>query len=291
MDMNGKTVLITGATNGIGKITALELARFGARVLLVSRDAAKLTATVNEIQQATGKDALEVYQGDLSLMADVRRVAEEVRAKHNVIDVLVNNAGAIFTERKITSEGLEMTFALNHMSYFLLTNLLLDAVKAAPEGRIVNVSSEAHRYGRVNFDDLQSTKGFGGMNVYGTSKLMNILFSNALARRLAGTRVTSNALHPGVVATGFAQGSSGVWNFVFGIMRRIPGAMVTPEQGAQTTLLLASGDAAKGITGAYWSNKKIAKATPSALDQTVQERLWTESTRIAGLELPAPASP
>jgi NAD(P)-dependent dehydrogenase (short-subunit alcohol dehydrogenase family) len=286
MDMNGKTVLITGATNGIGKVTAQVLARQGARVLLVSRDAARLEATKSEIQTATGSDALETYQADLSLMADVRRVAEEVRAKHDVIDVLVNNAGAIFTERKMTSEGLEMTFALNHMSYFLLTNLLLDLVKAAPEGRIVNVSSEAHRYGRVNFNDLQSTKGFGGMNVYGTSKLMNILFSNALARRLEGTHVTSNALHPGVVATGFAQGtgSSGIWKLIFSVLRFIPGAMITPEQGAATTILLASGDAARGISGAYWSNQKIAKAATAALDKDVQERLWTESARIAGLE-------
>ena len=284
MSMTGKTVLVTGATNGIGKITALELAKMGARVLLVARDPSKGAATLEEIKRVVPDANLELLLADLSLMADTRKLADEVKSKVAALDVLVNNAGAIFTERKVTSEGLEETFALNHMNYFLLTNLLLGELKDAPAARIVNVSSEAHRYGRVNFDDLQSLKGFSGMSVYGTSKLMNILFSNALVRRLEGTRVVTNALHPGVVATGFAQSSTGPWKWLFGLLRYIPGAMIPPERGAETSVYLASSSEVEGVTGAYWSNKRLTKAASVTQDRDVQERLWLESTRIAGLE-------
>ena len=283
MSMTGKTVLVTGATNGIGKITALELSKMGARVLLVARDPSKGAATIDEIKRAVPDANLELLLADLSLMSDTRKLAEEVKAKVGALDVLVNNAGAIFTERKVTSEGLEQTFALNHMNYFLLTNLLLEQLKAAPAARVVNVSSEAHRFGRVNFDDLQSLKSFAGMNVYGNSKLMNVLFSNALTRRLEGTKVVTNALHPGVVATGFAQSSAGPWKWMFDLLRFIPGAMITPERGAETSVYLASSDAVQGVTGAYWNNKRIAKASASSQDRDVQERLWLESQRIAGL--------
>ena len=283
MSMIGKTVLVTGATNGIGKITALELAKMGARVLLVARDASKGAATLEEIKRAVPDANLELLLADLSLLSETRKLAEEVKAKVEAQDVLVNNAGAIFTERKVTSEGLEQTFALNHMNYFLLTNLLLEQLKAAPAARVVNVSSEAHRFGRVNFDDLQSLKNYSGMTVYGVSKLMNILFSNALVRRLEGTRVVTNALHPGVVATGFAQTSTGPWKWLFGLLRFIPGAMIPPERGAQTSVYLASSDAVQGVTGAYWNDKRIAKTSVAAQDVAAQERLWLESQRIAGL--------
>ena len=282
MNLEGKTVLVTGATNGIGKVTALELARLGARVLIVGRDPQRGRAALEEIRAQTGNTKLELLLADLSLMSETRRLAREVTAITSSLDVLVNNAGAIFTTREETSEGLEKTFALNHMSYFLLTNLLLESLKASREARVVNVSSDAHRIAPVNFEDLQARNGFNSMRVYGQSKLMNVLFSNALARRLEGTGVTSNALHPGVVATGFAQGSSGVWNWVFKLLRFVPGAMVTPQQGARTSVYLASSDAVRGVTGLYFNNARPVTPSPAALEITTQDRLWLESERLAG---------
>jgi NAD(P)-dependent dehydrogenase (short-subunit alcohol dehydrogenase family) len=280
--MNARTVLVTGATNGIGKITALELARQGARVLIVGRDPQKGQAALAEIKAESGNEAVELMLADLSLMSETRRLASEIKSKVGALDVLVNNAGAIFTERRVTKENLEMTFALNHMSYFLLTTLLLPNLEAAPAGRVVNVSSEAHRFGRLNFDDLQSQR-YAGMNAYGTSKLMNIMFTGELARRLEGGNVTANSLHPGVVATGFAQGSKGFWGFLFKLMRFIPSAMISPEQGAETSLYLASSDEVKGVTGTYFNNKRPAVPSPVSQDVAAQRRLWQESERIAGV--------
>jgi NAD(P)-dependent dehydrogenase (short-subunit alcohol dehydrogenase family) len=289
MNMRDKTVVVTGATNGIGKVTALELARLGARVLIVGRDPKRGEATLEEIRAQSGNANVELLLADLSLMSETRRLAQEVSAKTGKLDVLVNNAGAIFTEREETREGLEKTFALNHMSYFLLTNLLLETLKASGNARVVNVSSDAHRIGALNFEDLQARNGFNSMRVYGQSKLMNVLFSNELARRLQGTGVTSNALHPGVVATGFAQGSSGVWGWIFKLLRFVPGAMVTPQQGARTSIHLASSDAVNGITGLYFSNQKPTVPSLASLEVPAQQRLWLESERIAGLTAPVAA--
>src|SRR5215207_6225037 len=204
--MSEKIILITGATNGIGKAAALELAKQGNTVVIVGRNPAKTQATVEEIKQQSGNSAVEGLIADLSSLADVRRLADEFRQRHSRLDVLINNAGALFAERELTVDGYEMTFAVNHLAYFLLTNLLLDLLKASAPARIVNVASDAHKGMKINFDDLQLEKNYGGMMgpAYGQSKLANILFTYELARRLAGTGVTVNALHPGLVRTGFA---------------------------------------------------------------------------------------
>lgn len=200
MSMTGKTVLITGATNGIGKAAALELARQGAHVALVARDAQRGQATLEEIKRVTGNANLEVYTADLSKQADVRRLATEFTATHRNLDVLLNNAGGLFETRLETDDGLEMTFALNHLAYFLLTNLMLETLKRTPKARVVNVASAAQGMGRINFDDLQS-KRYSRWTAYSMSKLANVVFTYALAHKLAGSGVTANAMHPGMVAT------------------------------------------------------------------------------------------
>ena len=274
--MNGKTVVVTGASNGIGFMTALELARLGARVLMVVRNEAKGKASCEEIKKQTGVTP-ELFVADLSLVAQARRVAEEIGLAAPKIDVLVNNAGGIFTERLETSEGLEMTFALNHMAYFVLTTALLDNLKAAGSARVVSVASNAHNMARIRWDDLQAKQKFNGSVAYGNSKLMNILFSNELSRQLEGTGVTSNSLHPGVVATGFAQNATGVWKWFFSLAKPF---LITPEKGAQTSIYLASSKEIESATGLYWDNKRPVQPSAAGLDQTSQKHLWLESERI-----------
>ncbi len=272
-----KTALVTGATNGIGKVTALELAKLGWRVLMTSRDPAKGQKVLEEIRTQSGNNALELYVGDLSSMADVRRIALEVRAKHATLDALVNNAGGVFSERKTTVDGFEYTFAFNHLSYFLLTNLLLPNLKAAPDARVVSVSSSANSMGKMRWDDLEFKKGYADFPVYNQSKLMNVLFSNALSRRLRGTRVTSNSLHPGIVKTGFGQEMNGLTKVVLSVFQFFA---ITPEKGAQTSLYLATSSAVDGVTGQYFDNKKQGRANPIAYDEATQDRLWNLSEKL-----------
>ncbi len=284
-----RTALVTGATGGIGKVTALELAKAGYRVLLTSRDAAKGQKVLAEIRAQSGNDALELFVGDLSSMTDVRRVALEICARHPKLDVLVNNAGGLFTERSTTVDGFETTFALNHLSYFLLTNLLLGALKAAgdarvlgntaPSGpaRIVSVSSAANRLGKINWDDPHFKTGYSAYAAYNQSKLMNVLFANALARRLRGTGVTSNSLHPGIVRSGFNFNPGGPIRVVFAISKLMA---VSPEQGAQTSVYLATSPEVEGVTGHYFVNKKQKRANPTAYNEAAQERLWALSEHL-----------
>ena len=280
--MNGKTVLVTGATAGIGLVTARRLAARGAEVFLVGRGAERLEAACAAIRAQVSQARLEVLRGDLSLMADTRRVAAELLALRPRLDVLVNNAGAIFFEREETTEGLERTFALNHMSYFLMANLLRPALEAAPGGRVVNVASGAHAQGRVDFDDLQSKRGYLHMRAYGTSKLMNILFTRALSRRLAGTRVTANALHPGFVNSSFGDNNeSGFLRRAFAVSKTL--FAISPEKGADTSVFLASSPEVEGVTGEYFLRGRKARPTRAARDDDAGERLWAESARIAGL--------
>jgi NAD(P)-dependent dehydrogenase (short-subunit alcohol dehydrogenase family) len=280
MTMQGKRVLLTGATSGIGRATALGLAELGAELLLVARDADKGKQTVDEIRARGAKQPIEVLLADLSLLAEVRKVAEAVRARTDRLDVLLNNAGAWFSTRTVTSEGFERTFALNHLSYFLLTNLLLDIVKAAPAGRIVNVASEAHRRGHIDFEDLNSEKSYSLLGAYGVSKLENILFTSALARRLEGTRVTANALHPGVVASGFGMNNRG---FVRLGTRLAQLFMISPEKGAQTSIYLASSPEVEGVSGKYFDKRKERWPSRAAQDEVTQERLWRVSAELVGL--------
>ena len=272
-----KTALVTGATNGIGKVTALELARLGYRVLLTSRDLAKGRQVLEEIRSETKNDALELFLGDLSRMDDVRRVALEVSTKYSKLEVLVNNAGGLFHERQTTVDGFEMTFAFNHLTYFLLTNLLLPSLEAAENARVVSVSSSGNRLGTVRWNDPQFEKSYSGWLAYFQSKLMNVLFANALARRLKGSGMTSNSVHPGLVDSGFNSNTTGFNRLLHNILKPVS---LTPTQGAQTSLYLATSPQVAGVTGQYFVNKKPARANRVAYNEEAQERLWKLSETL-----------
>lgn len=280
--MQGKVCLVTGATNGIGKISALELACMGATVIVVGRNPQKLNATVADIRAAAGHERVYGEQADLSLMAEVRALARRIEADYDRLDVLLNNAGGIFTSREVTAEGLEMTFALNHISYFLLTHELLDLLKSSAPARVVNVSSGAHQaVSGMNFDDLQSKKRYVGFSAYGRSKLANVLFTYELARRLAGTGVTVNALHPGAVSTGFGINNRGI---ISQLMFRVFQVMtMSPQEGAQTSIYLASSPEVANVTGSYFDRSRAVRSSPASYDESAQRRLWEMSEAIAGI--------
>lgn len=284
--MQGKTVLVTGATNGIGQVSAMKLAEQGARVLIGGRSREKAEAVAGQIRAAGGK--ADVVLADLSLLSGTRALAEQVLAATDRLDVLVNNAGAFFWERQETSEGHEMTFALNHMSYFVLTHALLDLLKrtaaAQGEARIVNVSSDAHKGSRLDLGDLEMSARYQGFGAYSRSKLMNVMFTYALARRLAGSGVTTNALHPGAVATGFGRNNSGI--VAMGI-RLLSPLMLSPEKGARTTVHLASAAEVRGVSGKYFSNSRETSSSAASYAVEVQERLWQMSEALAAQAQPA----
>ncbi|WP_218916426.1 SDR family oxidoreductase [Calidithermus chliarophilus] len=279
--MGAKTVLVTGATSGIGKQTALELARMGATVVLVARDRARGRAALEEIGAKTGNENLELLVADLSAQADVRRLAAEFKRRHDRLHVLVNNAGGIFTARRTTADGLEYTFAFNHLAYFLLTNLLLDVLKASAPARVVNVSSGAQGMAKLDFDDLQGEKRYNPQAAYNRSKLANVLFTYALARRLEGTGVSANVLHPGVVRTNFGRvDTPWLWRVMFPL---IDPFMRSPEKGAETPVYLASSPEVEGVSGKYFADRKAVRSNPLSYDEAVQERLWRVSEELTGL--------
>jgi NAD(P)-dependent dehydrogenase (short-subunit alcohol dehydrogenase family) len=275
--VKGKRVVLTGASRGIGRETALALGRMGADLSLVVRDRARGEAVAEEIRQQWSGADVEVLVGDLSSMADVRRVADEILAKHEHIDVLVNNAGALMMDRQLTKDGYEATFATNHLAYFLLTKLLQEAVERAVSGRIVNVASEAHRGGTIAFGDLMGERRYTGWAAYKASKLANVLFTNQLAKRLEGTKVTANSLHPGVIASNFARNNNGFANLLAKLAAPF---LMTAEDGAKTTLFLATDRAVATTTGTYFV--KCAPKTPSreARDPAVATRLWDVSEEL-----------
>jgi NAD(P)-dependent dehydrogenase (short-subunit alcohol dehydrogenase family) len=281
-EMDGKTVLITGATNGIGKVAALELAKKGANVVIVGRNPAKTTETVAEIKAGSGNPNVGMIVADLSSMAEVRKVADAFKANHSRLDVLINNAGAVFADRQKTVDGYEMTFAFNHLAYFLLTNLLLDMLKASAPAHIVNVSSAAHTNGVLNFDDLDSKNnyGMGGFRAYGLSKLANIMFTYELSRQLEGTGVIANVLHPGLVGTGFGMNNNRMMRFA---MRLIAPFSLTPEQGADTIIYLASSPQVSGVSGKYWNKRTAIQSAPASYDEAAQKKLWVVSEQMTGL--------
>jgi retinol dehydrogenase 12 len=280
--MQGKTVVITGATSGIGEVAADRLAQKGARIVFIARDRDRGQETLKHLRAIAGHDNHAVHYADLMVLAEQKRVAQEIAASEPKIDVLINNAGALFTSRQTTADGLEKTFALNHMSYFTVTNILLDKLKATPGARIVSTASDAHKGAKLNFADLQSAKSYSGFGVYGRSKLMNILFTRELARRLAGTGVTANCLHPGFVGTRFGDASGGVLSFLVKIAKNFA---LTPEQGAQTIIYLASSPDVDGKSGGYYVKSKLATPTKEAQNDADAKRLWDESARIAGVGL------
>lgn len=276
--LNGKTLLITGATNGIGRVAARELASLGGQVVLVSRSPEKCAAVVEEIKQATGNPRVEFIAADLSSQEGVQHVAHEFKKRHTRLDVLLNNAGALFIARQLSADGIEMTLALNHLSYFYLTILLLDVLKASGPARIVNVSSDAHKGARINFDDLQMEKGYTGLGAYGQSKLANVLFTYELVRKLEGSRVTANALHPGFVNTGFAKNNG--WLVKFGMDVLLAPFQRKPEEGAKTSIFLAASPEVEGVTGKYFENSKAIPSDPASYNHASAERLWRVSLEM-----------
>jgi NAD(P)-dependent dehydrogenase (short-subunit alcohol dehydrogenase family) len=281
--LQGKTVLVTGATNGIGEVSALELARMGAQVVVVSRSADKCATTVQNIQRTTGNQNVAYIAGDLSSLAGIRQVASTFLERYNRLDVLLNNAGGVFTSRQLSPDGYEMTFALNHLSYFLLTNLLLDTLKVTAkqhgEARVVNVSSGAHFGARngINFDDLNRQKSYSSFGVYAETKLMNVLFTIELARRLANTGVTTNALHPGFVRTGFGKNNTSIVTAVFSALQVFA---LSPEKGAETSIYLASSPEVKNVTAKYFDKKKAVASSGASHDANAQQKLWRLSEEL-----------
>jgi len=276
--MHGKVVVMSGATSGIGEVAAVRLAALGARLVLIARDRARGEATLARVRAAAPDVGHVVRYADLSVMGETRRVAAEIAAAEPRIDVLVNNAGAIFATRAMTSEGLERTFALNHMSYFVLTATLLDRLVAAAPARIVNTASNAHRQGHLDFDDLQSARRYSAFAVYGTSKLCNILFTRELARRLAGRGVTANSFTPGFVATRFGDQAGGL--YAAGV-RFAKLFAATAEKGAETLVYLATSPEVANISGRFLQNCRPGTLSAEAQDDAVAQRLWRESERIA----------
>jgi len=278
--MHGKVCIVTGAASGIGAMTAQALAQQGAAVILVDRDSEKGAVTVNRIKRQTGNPAVEFMRADLSAQKEIRRLAQQFRSHYQHLDVLVNNAGAIFARRQETVDGIEMTFALNYLSYFLLTNLLLDTIEASVPARIINVASRSHARAQIDFDDLQSRSGYRGLQAYAHSKLAIVLFTYELARRLEGTGVTVNALHPGVVATNFGMNESGILGLV---MRLFRFAFISPEQGAQTSIYLATSPEVEGVTGKYFVKCEAVPSSPASYDAATASRLWRVSAVHANL--------
>ena len=274
--MRGKTVVITGATSGIGEVAAVRLAEQGARIVFTARDKDRAQATLEKLRRVNPASGHVVHLSDLSLLAEMRRTAEEIK-EEPTIDVLINNAGALFNSRGETSDGLEKTFALNHMSYFVVTNLLLPRLKAG--ARIINTASDAHYRAKLDFDDLQSKKSYSGFSVYSRSKLCNILFTRELARRIAGTGITANALHPGFVATRFGDQSGGVLSALVRVAKPI--GAISPEEGAKTIIYLATSPDVAMTNGEYFT--KCAVVTPSneARNDREAKRLWEISAEIA----------
>jgi NAD(P)-dependent dehydrogenase (short-subunit alcohol dehydrogenase family) len=275
-DMQGKVCLVTGATLGIGKETALGLARKGAQLVIVGRDEARTRETAAWLTEKSGNAQVDFLVADLSSQAEVRRLAASFKSTYPRLDVLLNNAGAIFTKREITVDGYERTWALNHLAEFLLTQLLLDRLEASAPARIVNVSSAAHTTGKIDFDNLQGEKKFSGIGAYSQSKLANILFTFALARRLAGAGVTANCLHPGVVATGFGHNTPGLVKTLLSLARPF---LMTSEKGAATSIYLASSPEVAHVSGKYFAKSRPIASSKSSTDVALQEQLWELSEK------------
>jgi retinol dehydrogenase 12 len=266
--MNDKLCLITGATSGIGKETAKSLAQMDARVILAARNLEKAGRVVSEINNLTGKNNVEAMIVDLSSLSDIKRFAAEFSSKFDRLDVLINNAGIWETKRKESADGIELTFAVNHLAPFLLTNELLGLIQKTKASRIINVASEAHRYGSISFDDPELKQSYSHMKAYSQSKLANVLFTKELMRKLHGKDVTVNALHPGVVATNLFQNMGKIVSGLGSLF------MITPQKGAQTSVYLASSFEVANTTGEYFKNKKIVKSSKESNNPVVAAKLW-----------------
>lgn len=280
--LNGNVYLVTGATSGVGKATVNELATRGGTVIGVGRDAARCEQTKQEIINSTGNSNVEVLLADLSSLQEIRRLAGEVNKKYASIDVLINNAGAFFLRRKLSPDGYEMTWALNHLSYFLLTNLLLEKLEKETPSRIVIVSSGSHYRGRIKFEDVNLTTGYTGWAAYSQSKLANILFAYELDRRLKGTNITVNSLTPGFVATRIGHNSGPLIAFIVQLFQKMGG--MTPEEGAQTMVYLATSPEVDQVSGKFFREKKAVRTSDLSYDRELARHVWEISERMTGLE-------
>ena len=282
-NMQGKVCIVTGANSGIGKATALGLARLGATVVMVCRDKIKGEEAQNEIKEQSGNDTIDLMLADLTSQASIRQLAENIQQRYQQLHVLINNAGVVNLNRRETPDGFEVMLAVNYLSPFLLTNLLLEKLKASAPARIVNVSSDSHQAGYIRVDDLQSEKQYKFMRSYGQSKLALVLFTYELARRLQGTGVTANCLHPGFVATNIGQNGVGkvgrsIVKFIFSRLG------ISPEEGAKTSIYLASSPEIEGVTGKYFAKSIPVRSAPISYDETLQRQLWEESMKLVNLQ-------
>lgn len=281
--MKDKTVLVTGATAGIGKMTALEIARHGANTIIVGRNKAKCEDVVSMIKRDTGNDTVTYMLADQSSISQTKALAQQFINQYDRLDVLVNNVGSLFMSRGETEDGFENTFALNHLvGYFLLTHLLLVPLKASGSARIVNVSSDAHYQSKMNFDDLEKKQRYNGFGAYAQSKLANVMFTYELARQLDGSGVTANALHPGVVASNFGYTNNAKW--YLRIFRKIFDIFsISEADGAKTSIYLATSSAIEGVTGKFFDKCAQKPSSPASLVEADQRRLWEISEQMLGL--------
>ncbi|HUI19835.1 MAG TPA: SDR family oxidoreductase [Methylocella sp.] len=277
--MKGKTVVVTGGTSGIGEVAAIELARMGARIVLIARDKSRGEATLARLHESAPGLAHKVHLADLARISEMKRVSAEIAESEPRVDVLINNAGAMFGSHKLSEDGLEYTFALNHMSYFVVTEGLRERLQASAPARVVNTASGAHHGVSLDFDDLQSAKSFSPIKAYGRSKLCNILFTRELARQLAGTGVTANCLHPGFVATRFGDQTGGVISRFIGLAKLFA---LSPKKGAETLVYLASSPTLAETTGEYFYKCRRAAPSQEALDNRAALLLWAQSAALAG---------
>jgi NAD(P)-dependent dehydrogenase (short-subunit alcohol dehydrogenase family) len=276
--MQGKVVVITGKTSGIGQVSAENLAARGARIVLVARSKSRGEATLLRLRELAPAQQHSIYYGDVSRLADLSRLVAEIGSAEPRIDVLINNAGAMFGQHEVTEDGLELTFATNHMSYFVLTHGLREQLVEAGSARVINTSSHAHYRGKMDFNDLQFEHGYKAFPAYCNSKLYNVLFTRALARRLAGTGVTANSLHPGFVNTRFGDATGGWTSRMFGAMKMFA---ISPEKGAETIIYLASSDDVAKTSGLYFYKRKSVEPSKLAIDDDAAERLWQETAKLA----------
>jgi len=275
---SARICLITGGTSGIGAATALQLARYGITVVIVGRNIRRCIRQVQSIRRKVPNARVEYLVADLSSQQEVRHLASEFTARYHSLDILINNAGAYFGKREISVDGLEMSFALNHMAYFLLTNLLVDSLKKSTDGRVVVVSSGAHVNGTIDFNDLQTVKNYSAMKAYSQSKLANLLFTYALGRRLKGTRVTVNALDPGFVATNLGSNNNWLRTRLRNLLKR---TMLRPAEGARTVVYLATSPEVDGVSGQYFYECRPIRSSDGSYDETIAEKLWTLSEELS----------
>ena len=276
----GQSVVVTGGTGGIGKATATGIAALGARVGIIGRNRARAVAAAGDLNRESGNDAIDVFEADLSSQAEVRRLAAELLEHYPRLDVLVNNVGGYWQHRHVTEDGLELTFALNHLAPFLLTRLLVDRMVAQGGARIVTVTSSAEALGRIDFDDLQATRRYAGQRAYNQSKLANVLFMYELARRMHGTPVTANLVHPGVTRTAFGAADPAWYTALSGVARPF---MRSPERGADTVIWAASSPELDGVTGGYFHDRRPKRSSRASLDRETATRLWQVSEELVGI--------